>query len=155
MFNISFPDTPLYPSSRSSLCTFFYVHVTHINKLKTNNPCKSWVKYQKSCHNPSPFPREREGSLTAKSPNLSAKIRLNRTHSFLKITGKSFQIYLLSFSKISSKLSRIHSVRPHSPRIMRNSHHLFTLCFRYLPQQRTLRNSSELCKFRAVCPHSL
>ena len=35
--------------------------------------------------------------LTAKSPNLSAKIWLNRTHSFLKSTGKSFQIYPLSF----------------------------------------------------------
>ena len=31
----------------------------------------------------------------------------------------------------------------------------FTLCFRYLPRQRTLRNSSELHKFRAVRPHSL
>ena len=30
----------------------------------------------------------------------------------------------------------------------------FTLCFRYLPWQRTLRNSSELCKFHAVCPHT-
>ena len=28
----------------------------------------------------------------------------------------------------------------------------FTLCFRYLPWQRTLRNSSELCKFHAICP---
>ena len=40
---------------------------------------------------------------------------------------------------------------------MRNSHHLltyYTLCFRHLPQQRTLRNSSELCKFHAVRPHS-
>ena len=27
------------------------------------------------------------------------------------------------------------------------------LCFRHLPQQRTLRNSSELCKFRAIHPH--
>ena len=26
----------------------------------------------------------------------------------------------------------------------------FTLCFRYLPRQRTLRNSSELCKFLAI-----
>ena len=32
-------------------------------------------KYQKLCHNPTVhFPREREGSLTAKSPNLSAEI---------------------------------------------------------------------------------
>ena len=30
----------------------------------------------------------------------------------------------------------------------------FTLCFRYLPRQRTLRNSSELRKFRAIRPHS-
>ena len=30
----------------------------------------------------------------------------------------------------------------------------FTLCFRYLPRQRTLRNSSELCKFHAVHPHT-
>ena len=28
----------------------------------------------------------------------------------------------------------------------------FILCFRGLPQQRTLRNSSELCKFHAICP---
>ena len=30
----------------------------------------------------------------------------------------------------------------------------FTLCFRHLPRQRTLRNFSELRKFRAICPHS-
>ena len=29
---------------------------------------------KKLCHNPSPFPRGREGSLMAKSPNLSDKI---------------------------------------------------------------------------------
>ena len=29
-----------------------------------------------------------------------------------------------------------------------------TLCFRHLPRQRTLRNSSELRKFHAICPHS-
>ena len=28
----------------------------------------------------------------------------------------------------------------------------FILCFRGLPRQRTLRNSSELCKFRAIHP---
>ena len=35
-------------------------------------------------------PREREVSLTAKSPNLSANnmVRLNRTHSFLKLQAK-------------------------------------------------------------------
>ena len=30
----------------------------------------------------------------------------------------------------------------------------FTLCFRYLPRQRTLRNSRELRKFREVRPHT-
>ena len=30
----------------------------------------------------------------------------------------------------------------------------FILCFRHLPWQRTLRNSSELRRFHAVCPHS-
>ena len=30
----------------------------------------------------------------------------------------------------------------------------YTLCFRHLPQQRTLRNSSELCKFCVAHPHS-
>ena len=28
------------------------------------------------------------------------------------------------------------------------------LCFRHLPRQRTLRNSSKLCKFCAIRPHS-
>ena len=31
---------------------------------------------------------------------------------------------------------------------------LFVLCFRHLPWQRTLRNSSELRKFRTIRPHS-
>ena len=30
----------------------------------------------------------------------------------------------------------------------------FTLCFRHLPRQRTLQNSSELRKFSAIRPHS-
>ena len=40
--------------------------------------------YQKLCHNLSPFPQGREGSLTANNPNLSATnvIQLNGTHSF-------------------------------------------------------------------------
>ena len=36
-------------------------------------------------------------------------------------------------------------------------HHLLTyyiLCFRHLPRQRTLRNSSKLRKFRTIRPHS-
>ena len=57
---------------------------------------KHGYKYQKLCHNPSPLPWGREGSLAAKSPNLSAKgvIRLNRTHSFLNLQAK-FSNYVL------------------------------------------------------------
>ena len=57
----------------------------------------------------------------------------------------------------SSELRKFHAVRPHSPRITRNSHILLTystLCFRHLPQQRMLRNSSESRKFHMVRPHS-
>ena len=63
---------------------------------------KHGYKYQKLCHHPSPFPREREGSLTAKSPNFLAKnmIRLNRTHSFLKLQAKIFKFTLCLLAKI-------------------------------------------------------
>ena len=57
----------------------------------------------------------------------------------------------------SSDLCKFHAIRPHSPRITQNLHHLltyYTLCFRHLPRQRTLRNSSKLCKFHTVHPHS-
>ena len=56
-----------------------------------------------------------------------------------------------------SESSRIRSIRPHTPRMMQNSHILLTysiLCFRHLPRQRTFRKSSRSCKFHAVHPHS-
>ena len=122
-------------------------------------------------------------------------VRLNRTHySLLKFTSKILKIvspqsnsselckfhavcppqsanspkfahFTLCFRYLprqrtlqnSSELRKFRAVRPHSPRITRNSHILLTystLCFRHLPQQRTLRNSSELRKFHAICPHS-
>ena len=122
-------------------------------------------------------------------------VRLNRTYySLLKFTSKIFKIvspsqipanyansaqfappqsanspkfahFTLCFRHLprqrtlqnSSKLRKFCAVRPHSPRITRNSHILLTystLCFRHLPQQRTLSNSSELRKFRAIRPHS-
>ena len=70
-------------------------------------------------------------------------VRLNRTHLFphFKFTSKIFQIYALYFGKISSESSRICSIRPHTPRMMQNSHHLFThyiLCFRCLTIGRKL-----------------
>ena len=99
----------------------------------------------------------------ANNPSLSATnvIRLNHTHSFLNLQQnffkQNFSFLLFELWQISSKLNKFHTVRPHSPRITRNWHHLltyYTLCFRHLPRQRTLKNSSELHKFRAVCPHS-
>ena len=83
-------------------------------------------------------------------------VRLNRTYySLLKFTSKIFKI--VSPSQISANYANSAQFAPHSPRIMQNSHILLTysiLCFRHLPRQRTLQNSSELCKFHAVRPHS-
>ena len=62
------------------------------------------------------FPWEREGSLTAKSPNLSAKIWYGLTvhirFFIFKFTSKIFQINALSFGKISSKLYKFHAIHP-------------------------------------------
>ena len=78
-------------------------------------------------HPTSIFPWEREGSLTAKSPNLSAKnvIRPNRTHSFLNLQTKFFKLRFVLW-QISSKLSKIRSIRLHTLRITQNSHQLLT-----------------------------
>ena len=54
------------------------------------------------------FPREREGSLTAKTskcPNLSAKIWLNRTHWFLNLQAKFFN-YVLYFAKFPANQAK-------------------------------------------------
>ena len=78
-------------------------------------------------------------------------VRLNRTYySLFKLQAK--------FSKLSSpvKFQRITQIPRSSPPQSANSAKFahFTLCFRHLPRQRTLQNSSELRKFRAVRPHS-
>ena len=75
-------------------------------------------------------------------------VRLNRTYSLLNLPAKFFKV--LSFGQIYSELHKILPICPKYPAPFIN-----TLCFRHLPRQRTLRNSSELCKFHAVCPHSL
>ena len=58
-------------------------------------------------------------------------LRLNRTHYLrLKITNKIFTFSNLSHKVInSSKLCRFRAVRPHSPRITRNSHILLNLFY--------------------------
>ena len=72
----------------------------------------------------------------------------------------------------SSELRKFHTVRPHSPRITRNSHHLltYTLCFRCLTSGRELpkipanqakfaqfahisRELHEFCTFRSKFIH--
>ena len=61
----------------------------------------------------------------------------------------------------SQKLQRIMQIPRSSPTYSANYAKFaqiinpFILCFRGLPQQRTLRNSSELCKFRAIHPQLL
>ena len=55
----------------------------------------------------------------------------------------------------SSELRRFHAIRPHSPRITQNSHHLFTLYIMFQisdNRQRTQENWSESTRFRSICP---
>ena len=81
-------------------------------------------------------------------------IRPNRTHSFLNLQAKFFNYVLWQ------NFQRIKQNSLNSPTTSANYVKFapiidpFTLCFRYLPQQRTLRNSSELRKFHAIHPHS-
>ena len=83
-------------------------------------------------------------------------VRLNRTYySLLNFTSKIFQNWVFR-----AKLKQIKQNPLNSPIYSANYTkfapiiNLFILCFRHLPQQRTLRNSSELCRFHAVHPHS-
>ena len=67
----SFSLPTLYPSSRSSSCIIFFIKF----QKKKKDPCKNMGKNIKSYATTQVhFPREREGSLMAKSPNLSFKI---------------------------------------------------------------------------------
>ena len=99
----------------------------------------------------SPFPREREGHLTAKGPNLLAKIWYGLTvhicfFVFLNLQAKFFQIYVLSFSKISSELYKFCTIRPKKIlRIMQNSHRLSTIHYTF----RCLTSGRELSEIPA------
>ena len=68
------------------------------------------------------FPREREGSLKAKGPNLSFTIRYGLTVHIIRFSNykQNFQNCLPQSN--SSELRKFHAVRPHSPRIPQNSH---------------------------------
>ena len=83
-------------------------------------------------------------------------IRLNCTYySLLNFTSKIFQnlVFRAKFKQIKQNLlnSLIYSANctKFAPII-----NLFVLCFRHLPRQRILQNSSELRKFHAIHPHS-
>ena len=83
-------------------------------------------------------------------------VRLNRTYySLLNFTSKIFQnlVFWAKFKQIKQNPlnSLIYSANwaKFAPII-----NLFVLCFRHLPQQRTLWNSSELRKFHAIRPQS-
>ena len=82
---------------------------------------------------------------------------LNRTYySLLKIYKQNFQN-----CPLQSKFQQITQIPRNSPTQSANyaklAHfvNIFYLCFRHLPRQRTLQNSSELCRFRTIRPHSL
>ena len=120
-----------------SACIFIYTLINY------NDPCKTWVKISKVMpHSHSPFPLGKGGKPYGKKSKSFGNnmIRLNRTHSYLNLQAKFFN-YVLYFSKNSSELSKIRSIRPHSPRITRNSHHLLT---HYIVYFRCLTSGREL-----------
>ena len=109
------------------------------------------------------FPREREGSLTAKGPNLSFTIWYNLTVHIIR-----FSNYMQNFQNClpQAKFQLITQIPRSSPPQSTNSAKFahFTLCFRHLPRQRTLQfpanyaNStqfahtvSESCEIRTFC----
>ena len=102
-------------------------------------------------------PREREGSLTAKGPNLLFTIWYGLTVHIIhfKITSKIFKIVFPSqipanyanSAQFACTVREFHKIRTIQLTC-------YTLCFSHLSRQRTLQNSSELRKFRAIRPHS-
>ena len=120
--------TSLYPSMRSSNCIFINCILINLKQRPvkiTGKNIKSYATAQ--VH----FPQEREGSLMAKSPNLSFKnmIRLNRTYYLLLKFSQAKLLKIWSFGQNSNKLSKIHSIRLYTPRIVQNSHPLLTYLY--------------------------
>ena len=77
---------------------------------------------------------------------------LNNTYySLLNFRSKNFSKFGLS-GKNSNKLSKNRSIRSANCAKFAPIINLFVLCFRHLPRQRTLWNSSELHKFHANSP---
>ena len=79
---------------------------------------------------------------SSKNPSFNKMVRLNRTHySLLKIYRQNFQFFKIAPSSQSPA------------NYAKFAHFVNLLCFRH-HRQRTLQNSSELRKFRAIRPHS-
>ena len=93
---------------------------------------------------PSPFPREREGSLTAKVPNLSFKI-------WYGLTVHIIQNCLPQSN--SSELRKFRAVRPHSLRIPQNSHYSINLLYIMFQPPFQAENPAKFQRITQI-PHS-
>ena len=102
---------------------------------------------------PCPLSPGKGGKPYGKSPKILRlnMVRLNHTpYSHLKNLRLNRQNYTKFFN--FSKLSQVQVRELRKIRTILLTYSI--LCFRHLPRQRTLQNSSELRRFRAVRPHS-
>ena len=81
-------------------------------------------------------------------------VRFNRTHSFPNLQTKFFKFMFCTSVKFQQIMQILHNSSTTSTNHVKFTPIInpFTLCLRYLPRQRTLRNSSELCRFHAIRP---
>ena len=135
--DVSLSDTTLYPSSRSSLCIFSLLSCNkqkkngYINKFTKNDPCKTWVKISKVMPHPNnPFLREREGSLTAKSPNLCLTVHIC-FFIFGDLQAKFFKFRFCLLAKFPANYTNSAQFAPKIPRIMQNLHRLPTIHYTF------------------------
>ena len=136
--------------------TVFFLYI-YFNKFKTQ-PVKIMGKISKVMPLPKSISPGKGSEVLRQKVQIFClnMVRLNRTYySLLKFTSKIFKIVSPSqipanyansaqFAHTVHEFRKIHTIRLTS----------YALCFRHLPRQRTLRNSSELRKFHAIHPHS-
>ena len=80
-------------------------------------------------------------------------IGLNRTHSFLNLQAKFFNYELWqNFQRIKQNSLNSPTYSANYAKFAPIINPFILLYFRGLPWQRTLRNPSELCRFRAIHP---
>ena len=102
-------------------------------------------------------------ALRQKVLNLSFKIRYGLTVHIIRLLKikkfyrQNFQFFkIVPSSKIPANYANSTQFATQSANYAKFAHfvNISYLCFRHLPRQRTLQNSSELRKFRAIRPHS-